>query len=378
MIPLSVPNLAGNEWAYVKDCLDTGWISSVGAYVTRFEGAVARFSGAQHGVATVNGTTALHIALMLAGVQPGDAVIVPNLTFVASANAIRHASAEPVLVDVDAQTWQMDLDLLAGFLAEAERRESGLFWRGRRLAALMPVHVLGNMCDMTRLMSLAGEYGLPVVEDSTEALGCWYQGRHAGTFGLMGTFSFNGNKIISTGGGGMIVSDDAGLARHAKHLTTTAKAVATEYFHDEVGYNYRLVNLLAAVGVAQMEQLPGFLQRKKVVDERYRQALKDCGDLSFQLITPGVQPNNWLTTVATADQAGLMAALRAADIDCRPFWVPMNRLPMYAQCTYVQHDDMAGQVYGRCISIPSSTSITDDQQSEVIAVIRKHFSGKAA
>lgn len=270
MIPLSIPNISGNEWQYVKECLDTGWISSVGAYVNRFEEALAEYTGARYAVATMNGTAALHIALKLAGVQPGDLVIVPNITFVASCNAITYAGATPLLIDIDPHTWQMDLDLLEEYLAahtalnEGEKRiRPFLRHSGRYIGAIMPVHVLGNMVNMERLMEIAKRYHLPVVEDSTEALGSYYKGKHAGQFGLMGTFSFNGNKIISTGGGGMIVTDDEILAKQAKHLTTTAKVDPFEYRHDAIGYNYRLVNILAAVGVAQMEQLPCFLLRKK-------------------------------------------------------------------------------------------------------------------
>lgn len=381
MIPLSIPNLGGNEWAYVKDCLDTGWISSVGAYVNRFEESIVSFTGTKRAIAAVNGTAALHMALNLVGVDRDCAVLVPNLTFVASLNAISYTGATPIVIDVDAQTWQMDLDLLEEFLVDlaggAMAPEQGLQWNGLRVAAIMPVHVLGNLCDMDRLMALAQRFGLAVVEDSTEALGSRYKGRHAGTFGQLGTFSFNGNKIISTGGGGMIVTGDEGLGTRAKHLTTTAKTTSTEYFHDEVGYNYRLVNVLAAIGVAQMEQLPGFLARKKVMDAAYRAGLEGVGDLRFQQISADVDHNCWLHTVATADQQGLIASLRAAQIDCRPFWVPMNRLPMYAGSHYVQRSDVAGSLYGQCVSIPSSTNLGDDDLARVVDTIRQHYQGQA-
>jgi perosamine synthetase len=263
MIPLSVPNLAGNEWKYIKECLDTNWVSSVGSYVDRFELLLAEFTGAQYAVATSSGTTALHLSLLLAGVQPGDRVLVPNLTFVASANAVRHAGAEPIFVDVDAGTWQMDLDLVENYLGSEQNRA--------RVSAIMPVHVLGNMVDMKRLLALAARYELPVIEDATESLGTTLGGSAAGTFGLVGCLSFNGNKIITTGGGGMILTNDQSLAQRAKHLSTQAKADPIEFYHDEVGYNYRLVNVLAAMGVAQMEQLPGFLARKAEISAFYKQ-----------------------------------------------------------------------------------------------------------
>src|SRR5688572_8211659 len=205
MIPLSVPNIAGNEWKYVKDCLDTGWISSVGSYVTKFEEMVAAFAGAKYGVAAVNGTAALHIALILTGVKRDDYVILPNLTFVASANAIKYIGADPILIDADPDLWQMDLDLLENFLEEeTDEKDGSLIYikDGRRISAIMPVHILGNMGDMDRFQSIIEKYPLPVVEDASEALGTTYKGRSAGKFSPVACFSFNGNKIISTGGGG--------------------------------------------------------------------------------------------------------------------------------------------------------------------------------
>lgn len=372
MIPLSVPNLAGNEWKYVKDCLDTGWISMVGAYVNQFEEQVAAFVGARYGVATMNGTSALHIALQLAGVGPDDYVLLPNITFIASANAIKYTGADPILIDVHPDTWQMDLDLLEDFLEkQAFYKNNHYYLRqdGRRIASVMPVHVLGNMCDMERLMQIAKRYCLAVVEDSTEALGSTQRGRHAGTFGLFGTCSFNGNKIISTGGGGLILTNDENLARKAKHLTTQAKTDPFEYVHDEIGYNYRLVNILAAVGIAQMEQLPAFLERKQVIDRRYRDAIEGHADYRFQTISPHTKPNNWLHTMQTQQQRGLIQHLLAQDIQCRPFWMPMNQLRMFKNDMYAQKQDHSDHIYKTCLSIPSSTSLSDTQQDQVIEAI---------
>jgi len=377
LIPLSVPNIAGNEWKYVKDCLDTGWISSVGAYVNQFEQMVADFAGAKYGVAAVNGTAALHISLLLSGVKSGDYVIVSNLTFVASANSIRYLDAEPILIDADPNYWQMDLDLLEEFLAEETVvRDNTLFYKkdGRRIAAIMPVHILGNMCDMDRFVSIVSRYPLPVVEDATEALGTTYKGKHAGTFSPLACFSFNGNKIISTGGGGVIVTDNEALAKHAKHITTTAKASVDEYYHDEVGYNYRLVNLLAAVGVAQMEQLPSFLQRKKEVVAFYKSELTGVGDIRFQQELPGVQVNGWLFTIQTEKQQQLLDHLNGNKILSRRFWMPMNKLPMYKNCPYIQQKDTADHIYNTCLSIPSSTSITDEQLEIVVREVKKALS----
>jgi len=373
VIPLSVPNIAGNEWKYVKDCLDTGWISSVGSYVTQFEQMVADFAGAKFGVAAVNGTAALHIALLLSGVKQGDYVILPNLTFVASANSIKYVGAEPLLIDADPSYWQMDLDLLEEFLStETSQKNGELIYtkNGRRIGAIMPVHILGNMCDMDRFQSIVEKYPLPVVEDATEALGTHYKNKHAGTFSHMGCFSFNGNKIISTGGGGVIVTDDEALAKKARHITTTAKASTDEYYHDEVGYNYRLVNVLAAIGVGQMELLPSFIKRKKDVVAFYKSQLSGVADIRFQQELPDVKSNGWLFTIQTGQQQKLLDHLNAQKILSRRFWMPMNKLPMYKDCLYIQKKDEADHIYNTCLSIPSSTSITDEQLEIVVKEVK--------
>ena len=372
-IPLSVPNMAGNEWKYVKDCLDTGWISSVGAYVTQFENMVAAFAGAKYGVAAVNGTSALHISLLLSGVKQNDYVILPNLTFVASANSIKYLGAEPILIDADPDMWQMDLDLLEEFL-ENETDELGgyLIYKkdGRRIGAIMPVHILGNMCDMDRFLAIVKKYPLPIVEDATEALGTTYKGISAGNFSPLACFSFNGNKIISTGGGGVIVTNDEALAKQAKHLTTTAKASADEYYHDEVGYNYRLVNVLAAIGVAQMELLPSFIKRKKEIVSFYKKELTGVADIRFQKELPEVNANGCLFTIQTEQQQQLLDYLNENKILSRRFWMPMNKLPMYNECIYINNKDNSDYIYNTCLSIPSSTSITDEELAIVVKEIR--------
>jgi perosamine synthetase len=372
-IPLSVPNIAGNEWKYVKDCLDTGWISSVGSYVTQFEQMVADFAGAKYGVAAVNGTAALHISLLMSGVKRDDYVILPNLTFVASANSIAYLGAEPLLIDADPDLWQMDLDLLETFLEnETDIRGDDLIYikDGRRIGAIMPVHILGNMCDMDRFLSIVKKYPLPIVEDATEALSTKYKGKSAGLFSPMACFSFNGNKIISTGGGGVIITDDEALAKHAKHLTTTAKASADEYFHDEVGYNYRLVNVLAAIGVGQMELLPSFIKRKKECVAFYKRELEGVGDIRFQKELPEVETNGWLFTIQTGRQKELLDHLNANKILSRRFWMPMNKLPMYKHCVYIREEDRANYIYNTCLSIPCSTSITDEELGIVVKEIK--------
>jgi perosamine synthetase len=376
MLLLSGPNIAGNEWKYVKECLDTGWVSSVGSYVTKFENMLAEFSGCKYGVATSSGTTALHIALMLAGVKQDDYVIAPNVTFIASINSIKYTGADPILIDVDTETWQMDLDLLEEFLEnETDERDGELFYvqDGRTIRCILPVHVLGNICDMDRFMQITAKYNLKVVEDSTESLGTYYKGKHTGGFGIMGCFSFNGNKIITTGGGGVIVTNDEELAKKAKHLTTQAKSDSFEYIHDEIGYNYRLVNVLAAMGVGQMELLPSFIKRKKEIDKYYRGALTGVGDISFQKIEPDVDCNMWLFTIKTEKQKEVLKVLNDNQLQSRPFWVPMNQLRMFKDDVYYNKEDKSNYIYQRCLSIPCSTNIKDEEMAQVVEKIKSVY-----
>ncbi len=376
MLLLSGPNMGGNEWKYVKDCLDTGWVSSVGAYVDQFEKMSAEFAGTKYAVATSSGTTALHICLVMLGVNADDYVITPNITFIATCNSIKYTGADPILIDTDPATWQMDLDLLEQFfIEETEQRNDVCHYKkdGRRIPILMPVHVLGNICDMDRLMALAKQNNITVIEDSTEALGSYYKGKHAGSFGLMGTFSYNGNKIITTGGGGMIVTNDEMLAKKAKHLTTQAKSDPFEYVHDEIGYNYRLVNVAAAMGVAQMEQLPGFIKRKQEVMAFYKNELQGVGDIKFQEVSADVNPNCWLPTIMTEKQKEVLKILNDNKMQSRPFWVPMNQLRMFTNNIFYNKTNQSDFVYQRCLSIPCSTNITDEDLKAVCDKIKEVF-----
>jgi perosamine synthetase len=376
MIPLSVPNLNGNEWNYIKECLDTNWVSSVGSFVNKFEKELSDFTGSKYAISTVNGTAALHISMLLSGVEQDDYVIVPNITFIASANAIVYLKARPIFIDIDPQTWQMDLGLLEEFLMNhTEVVDSVCYHKQNKkvIRCIMPVHVLGNMCDMDRLMAISKKFALTMVEDATESLGSYYKGKHSGTFGLFGCVSFNGNKIITTGGGGMILTNDEHLAKKAKHITTQAKSDPFEYIHDEIGFNYRLVNILAAMGVAQMEQLPAFLIRKKQLAERYKTELKNIPGFNSQLITPDVSQNNWLLTYRF-DRAGeLIKYLIDRNIQVRPFWVPMNQLVMFKDDIYYTKNDRSGNVYKNCISLPCSTNLTDEEQLTVITAIKNFY-----
>jgi len=383
MIALSLPFINGNEWKYVKDCLDTGWISSAGSYVNQFEEQVAKFAGAKYGIACMNGTAGLHIAQVLLNIGSGHHVIAPNITFIATLNAINYSGAEPILVDVNPSNWQMDLDLLESWLEEdtyqAKRDGQVLtIYRqtGKVIKAIMPVHVLGNMGDMDKLLRIAERFNLEIIEDSTEALGSFFREKHAGTFGKIGVFSFNGNKIISTGGGGVIVTDDEDIAKRAKHLTTQAKVSALEYIHDEIGYNYRLVNVLAAIGVAQMEQFPDFLQRKRDMDLFYRKELAGVGDIEFQQVSQDVQANCWLFTFKTSKMRDLLDFLNKNGVQSRPFWMPMNQLEMFKENPYITKHNNSARIYETCISIPSSAGITKEELFEVVDKIKKFFENK--
>jgi len=376
MIPLSIPHLNGNELKYVTECIETGWVSSAGAYVSKFENLVAEYSQNKYGVAASNGTSGLHLALHMLGIDKHDHVIIPNITFIASANAAVYTNAEPIFVDVDPETWQMDLDLLESFLeTHTVQTEYGRLYEktSKIIKCIMPVHVLGNMCDMPRLSFIADKYNLKIVEDASESLGSYWDGQHSGTWGAMSVFSFNGNKIITTGGGGVVVTNDEKHAIRAKHLSTQSKVDAETYFHDEIGFNYRLVNVLAAIGVAQMEQLPEFIIRKKKIDAFYRENLAGIGDISFQKIVDNVDPNCWLFTFASSKQQEILQSLKENEIIARPFWTPMNQLPMFQSNVYVQDKDHSSLIHKNCLSIPSSVNLTEDQLLDVVTTIKTCF-----
>lgn len=379
MIPLSVPSLEGNESKYVQDCIETGWISSAGEYVNKFEKIIADYCGAKYGIACMNGTAGLHISLILSGVTSEDHVIVPNITFIASLNSIKYTGASPILIDVNEDDWQMDLNLLEKYLQDNTYTESVEGKKHtfssetkKRIKAIMPVHVLGNVGDLDQLLKISNKYNLDIIEDSTEALGSRYKNKHVGTFGKFGVFSFNGNKIISTGGGGVIVTNDEVLAKKAKHITTQSKSSAMEYDHDEIGYNYRLVNVLAAIGVAQMETFPSLLENKKKMDSFYRTELNGIGDIEFQKIHTDVEANCWLFTFKTKKMRNLLSYLNDNGVMSRPFWKPMNQLDMFKNDTFVSNSN-SNKIYEQCISIPSSAGITESELKEVVAKIKQFY-----
>ena len=363
--PLHEPRLAGNEKRYVQECIESTFVSSVGAYVTRFEDALAAYTGARRAVAVVNGTAALQVALKLAGVQPNDEVIVPALTFVATANAVQYLGAVPHFADSEESTLGLDPGALSDWL-KVNAEPSGDAYRnrqtGRRLSALIPMHTFGHPCDLEGLLAIAHDYKLALVEDAAESLGSSYQGQHTCTFGLLGTLSFNGNKITTTGGGGAILTNDERLADQAKHLTTTAKLPHPwDYVHDQVGYNFRMPNLNASLGCAQLEQLPEFLASKRRLFERYKEALANINGVSLMIEPSDCESNYWLQTLvlseAVADQRDvILKATNDAGLTTRPAWRLMHQLEPYQECPRAPLP-VAESLERRIVNLPSSAGL---------------------
>lgn len=365
-VVLHEPSFKGNEWAYVKECLDTTFVSSVGKFVDRFEKDLADYTGAAHAVAVVNGTAALHIALKLAGVHPGDEVLVPALTFVATANAVSHCGAVPHFVDSEERTLGMDPERLREYLGAITERQGEVCVNkatGRVIRALVPMHVFGHPCDLDGLMAVACDFNLALVEDAAESLGSYYHGKHPGTFGLLGTLSFNGNKTITTGGGGAILTNDPELARRAKHLTTTAKLPHPwEYRHSEVAYNYRMPNINAALGCAQLEQLPVFLDAKRKLFDAYQEAFREVDGAHLVAEPEGCSCNYWLQTLMLDEKCAhqrdsILQATNEAGIMTRPVWVLMNELDPYRDCPRMDLS-VAKSLSERLVNIPSSPGLT--------------------
>lgn len=361
-IPLHEPKFVGNEKAYVVDCIDSTFVSSVGKYVDRFEQEMAKYTGAKYAVATVNGTAALHVALKLVGVNQGDEVITQPLSFIATCNAISYCGAKPVFVDVDRDTLGMSPGSLGTFLASSTTRTSaGCFNKttGRRLSAVVPMHTFGLPCRIDQIAAICAEFGIPLIEDAAESLGSYYQGKHTGTFGKLGAFSFNGNKTITTGGGGMITTDDEILAKRAKHITTTAKCPHPyEFIHDEIGYNYRLPNINAALGCAQMESLSRLLASKRSIALAYKKFFA-ASNITFIEEPDQANSNYWLNALILKDKQTrdtFLKDLNEAGVMTRPIWRLMNELPMFGDC---QTTDLSNAKWleERVVNIPSSARV---------------------
>lgn len=361
-IGLHEPEFGPTERAYVLDCIDSTFVSSVGKYVDRFEKMLCDYTGAKRAVAVMNGTAALHIALEVAGVRPGDEVLVPTLTFIATANAVSYCGATPHFVDSEITSLGLDPAKLDHWLRDVAVMSGGQCRNkktGARIAAVIPMHTFGHPVNLDALLEVAARWHIPVIEDAAESLGSFYRGKHTGRFGVMGTLSFNGNKTITTGGGGAVITDDVALGDRLKHLTTTAKVKhAWAFVHDAVGYNYRMPNLNAALGCAQLERLPTFIAEKRALALCYRKAFASNPDIAFVDEPLQSQSNFWLNALLLhADKADLLAGLlertNAAGIATRPVWTPMHMLPMYASCPRMDVS-VAEDIARRLINIPSS------------------------
>jgi perosamine synthetase len=378
-IPLCVPQIAGNEWAYIKECLDTNYVSSVGPFVERFERDIAARVGTRYAVATTTGTAALHVALLIAGVRPDDEVLVSSLTFIAPVNAIRYAGAWPVFLDSEPDYWQMDPKRAIDFLETECRWTRGELRNkttGRRVKAVLPVHILGHPVDMSPIVEVAQKYGLAVIEDATESLGAKYKEQMVGTLGDIACLSFNGNKIITTGGGGMILTDSEAWAQKARYLTTQAKDDPLEYVHNEVGYNYRLSNIQAAMGVAQFEKLAEHVAAKRRIAAAYTEAFRD---------TPGLTPMReadwafgiyWMYTILVDEERfgmtsrELLRSLDADRIQARPLWQPVH-LSRAHQSGPRLPCSVAERLNRDALSLPCSVGLTQEEQMCVIRAVTR-------
>lgn len=377
-IPLSVPSLKGNEWKYVKECLDTEWVSSAGQYVDLFEKKIAEYTGSKYAIACVNGTTAIQVSLRLAGVSSGDEVIMPSLTFIASVNAASYNNAAPIFMDSD-NYYNLDVDKTIEFINCETYFKDGFTYNkvtNKKISAILPVHVWGNACLLNNLVNLCEERNIAIVEDASESLGTFYndnnyKGKHTGTVGKLGCLSFNGNKIITTGGGGMIFTDDEVLAGKAKYLITQAKDDAIRYIHDEVGYNFRLTNIQAALGVAQLEQLPLILKRKKEIYDFYKEEIDNIEGLFLSKTPKYANNNHWMNLlridqkVYGKDRETLMRDLELNSIQTRPVWKLNHEQKPYIDCQSYNIQN-AKKLVENSLCLPSSSNITSENLNRII------------
>jgi perosamine synthetase len=363
MIPLSVPQICGNEWKYVKECLDSNWVSSAGSYVDLFEEKFRGYVGVRSAVATVNGTSALHLALRCLNIGRGDEVIVPSMTFISPVNAVKYVGAEPVFAEVCRDTFVMDVNKLEELITNKTR-------------AIIPVHIYGHPVDMDALMSTAERHGLFVVEDATESIGSLYKGSHTGSMGHMGCFSFNGNKLITTGAGGMLVTNDEYLGKRARYLSGQTKDYAGNggFYHREIGYNYRMPNILAAMGVAQLENINNFIKKKRDNARYYNQLLKGIKGLTLPVEKEWAKNVYWLYSVLVEDdyqlsRNQLIERLRKEGVESRPFFMPVHLMPPYKDCRCADMRTTI-EISERGINLPSSVGLTNTEIEKVCEIIR--------
>ncbi len=369
-IPLSIPVITGNEWKYVKECLDTGWVSSKGKYVDLFEERVCEYTGAKYAVACINGTSALHISLLLAGVETGDEVLVPTLTFIAPVNVIRYLNAIPVFFDCEKSFFNIDVDKLENFCEEECEFDGEILINkksNRKVKAVIPVHIFGNPCNMNKLHHIAFKYNLKVIEDATESFGSRYGNKFTGTIGDFGCFSFNGNKIITTGGGGMIVTDNSDYAHKAKYLTTQAKNDPIHYVHNDIGYNYRMSNVTAAIGCAQLEKIDEFINIKRKNAGIYKKLLNKVEGIDFVSREPSnCFSNFWFYTLLVNERKyglsrdELIRKLNSNNIQARSIWKLNHEQKQFADYQTYKIEN-AFNIAETAINIPCSTNLTHDE-----------------
>jgi len=385
MIPLSIPNICGNAWHYVKECIDTAWVSSAGKYVELFEQRICRFTGSAYAVACINGTAALQLALKISGVKPDDEVIVPTMTFIATPNAVHYLGAHPVFMDSDTY-YNIDIDKTIRFIKAHTRVRNGFAYNlftGRRVSAVLPVHVSGNAADLEMLVDVCQNRNITIIEDACESLGTRYTqgrlaGRHTGTIGAVGCLSFNGNKIITAGGGGMILTQEGETADKAKYLTTQAKDDPFRYVHHEVGYNFRLTNIQAALGVSQLEQLSGFLEKKKRVYRSYKERIDPIPGVKVTELPPYADNNHWMISIQIDEadfgmnRESLMEYLTDHNIQSRPMWHLNHLQRPYRDCQRY-HIERAPRLLENTLNIPCSVGITDEQIDIVVETLRNGY-----
>jgi perosamine synthetase len=381
-IPLSVPSIKGNEWKYLKECLDTEWISSAGKYVDLFEKNISEYTGSKYAIACVNGTSAIQISLHLAGVCPGDEVIVPTLTFIAPVNAIAYNGATPIFMDAD-KYYNIDIEKTIHFINNETYFKSGFSYNKstkNKISAIIPVHVWGNGCLLDELVAICKERNIQIVEDASESLGTFYSqgkysGKHTGTVGDFGCISFNGNKIISTGGGGMILTDNSSLAEKAKYLTTQAKDDEIKYIHNSIGYNFRLTNIQAALGVAQLEKLPEFLDIKKEIFKYYMESINVIEGLSIADVPSYCQNNHWLNLlqiekeIYNSDIDHIFSKFEKNGIQTRPVWFLNHMQIPYKNCQNYKIEN-AKNLIENSLCIPSSTNLKKENIDSLVRLLK--------
>lgn len=377
MIHLAEPNLTGNERKYLNECIDTTFVSSVGAFVTRFEEDVVKATEADYGTAVSSGTAGLHMALKSVGVERDELVCIPSFTFIATANAVAHCGAEPWLIDIEEDSWTMDPVVLEQELRDKTVIKNGQAYHklsGKRVAAIMPVYTLGMPADMDRIKAIAAEYHLPVIADAAAAIGAKYKKKNIGRIADATVFSFNGNKTITCGGGGAIVSEKKEIIERARHLATTARC-GIEYDHDMVGYNYRMTNIQAAVGCAQLERVDEFVARKRYIRDYYAKHLYGIKDISFFPEVDWAESACWFSGVVLSDKYEVKKVcelLKEKDIEARTFWKPVHQQKPYINAEKSEME-IADSIWKHILTLPSSTGITEEQLEYVVSAIKEIF-----